>query len=93
MESTTEFNEDSELMIYSTYNTEYFTHTRGTNIHVFHILVNFYSLQYPYREQSLKKRRDCQQHSTKYALPTRRKIPIGRNRCACQSNFISSNFV
>ena len=30
-------------------------------------------------------------HETKYALPTQRKIPIGRNRCACQSNLICSN--
>jgi hypothetical protein len=29
---------------------------------------------------------------TKYALPTQRKIPIGRNRYACQSNLIRSNY-
>jgi hypothetical protein len=26
-----------------------------------------------------------------YAMPTQRKIPIGRNRCACQSNLLCSN--
>ena len=29
---------------------------------------------------------------TKYALSTQRKIPIGRNRYACQSNLICSNY-
>jgi hypothetical protein len=29
---------------------------------------------------------------TKYALPTQRKIPIGRNRYACQSNLVISNY-
>ena len=28
----------------------------------------------------------------KSALPTQRKIPIGRNRYACQSNLICSNY-
>jgi hypothetical protein len=29
---------------------------------------------------------------TKYVLPTQRKVPIGRNRCAYQSNLICSNY-
>jgi hypothetical protein len=29
---------------------------------------------------------------TKYVLRTQRKIPIGRNRCVCQSNLICSNY-
>jgi hypothetical protein len=29
---------------------------------------------------------------TKYALSTQRKIPIGQNRYACQSNLICSNY-
>jgi hypothetical protein len=42
-----------------------------------------------------KERRDCRQHIKKWnlaALPTQRKIPIGRNRYACQSNLICSNY-
>jgi hypothetical protein len=42
-----------------------------------------------------KERRDCMQtthQEMKTALPTQRKIPIGRNRYACQSNLICSNY-
>jgi hypothetical protein len=41
-----------------------------------------------------KERRDCRQHIKKWnpRCPTQRKIPIGRNRYACQSNLICSNY-
>ena len=44
------------------------------------------------REQSLgrKKRLPTTHQEIKYALPIQRKIPIGQNRCACQSNLICS---
>jgi hypothetical protein len=42
------------------------------------------------REQSLGRKEGLSttQQETKYALPTQRKILIGQNRCACQSNLI-----
>jgi hypothetical protein len=46
------------------------------------------------REQSLGKKEGLPTAPrNEYAAPTQRKIPIGRNRCACQSHLICSNIM
>jgi hypothetical protein len=50
-------------------------------------------LLFPTPKYRSGERNDCRQHiNATHTLPTQRKIPIGRNQCACQSNLICSNY-